>query len=235
MGEQRVGLVQGESNMHNFMAHLLKDVRALEYMLEHDWFETDTIRIGGEQEMFIVDKETFAPATIGPEMLEKLHKYPWADSELARFNLETNLTPHEFRGHCLSLMEAENMEHQRIIREQAKKMGAEIVLTGILPTLRKFDLAMENLTPRPRYFALMEAINQQLIGNAYELRLAGIDELLVKHDSPLLEACNTSFQVHLQVTPQEFVHLYNIAQTLAAPVMAIAANFAHCIWQTPLA
>ncbi|MEZ4985507.1 MAG: CBS domain-containing protein [Saprospiraceae bacterium] len=47
---------------------------------------------------------------------------------------------------------------------------------------------------------------------------------LVKHDSPLLEACNTSFQVHLQVTPQEFVHLYNIAQTLAAPVMAIAAN-----------
>ncbi|RME97681.1 MAG: CBS domain-containing protein, partial [Bacteroidetes bacterium] len=36
--------------------------------------------------------------------------------------------------------------------------------------------------------------------------------------------CNTSFQVHLQVTPSTFVPYYNIAQTLAAPVMAIAAN-----------
>jgi CBS domain-containing protein/gamma-glutamylcysteine synthetase len=121
-------------------------------------------------------------------------------------------------------MEAENNMHQTIIKKQARKMGAEVILTGILPTLRKFDLSMENLTPRPRYFALMEAINQQLIGTAYELRLTGIDELLVKHDSPLLEACNTSFQVHLQVTPDSFVQMYNIAQTLAAPIMAIAAN-----------
>lgn len=219
-----MGLVEGQENMHEFMRHLLQDVRALEYMLNNDWFETDTIRIGAEQEMFLVDKDTFAPSIIGPEVLEKLSQYPWADSELARFNLETNLTPREFSGHCLSLMEAENTEHQRIIREQARKMGAEVVLTGILPTLRKFDLSMDNLTPRPRYYALMEALNRQLIGNTFELRLSGIDELLVKHDSPLLEACNTSFQVHLQVTPATFVPLYNIAQVLAAPVMAISAN-----------
>jgi CBS domain-containing protein/gamma-glutamylcysteine synthetase len=174
--------------------------------------------------MFLVDINTFKPSLIGPEMLEKLSQYPWADGELAKFNLETNLTPREFKGKCLSQMEAENTKHQEIIREQARKMGAEVVLTGILPTLRKFDLEMENLTPRPRYYALMEAINRQLIGNAYELRLSGIDELLVKHDSPLLEACNTSFQVHLQVTPANFVPMYNIAQTLAAPIIAIAAN-----------
>ena len=210
--------------MQNFVRHLFKDVRALEYMLRNDWFETDTIRIGAEQEMCLVDLNTYKPANIGPEVLAKLSKYPWADSEFARFNLETNLTPREFKGTCLSQMEAENREHQRIIREQARKMGADVVLTGILPTLRKFDLDMSNLTPRPRYFALMEAINRQLIGNAYELRLSGIDELLVKHDSPLLEACNTSFQVHLQVTPATFVQMYNIAQTLAAPILAIAAN-----------
>lgn len=224
MGEQRVGLVESQESMHDFMRHLLQDVRALEYMLNNDWFETDTIRIGAEQEMFLVDKDTFAPCILGPEILEKLSKYPWADAELARFNLETNLTPREFSGHCLSQMEAENTEHQRIIREQARKMGAEVVLTGILPTLRKFDLSMDNLTPRPRYFALMEALNRQLIGSTFELRLSGIDELLVKHDSPLLEACNTSFQVHLQVTPATFVPMYNIAQTLAAPIMAISAN-----------
>lgn len=224
MGEQKVTLAQDEKSMHSFVLHLIKDVRALEYMLQNEWFESDTIRIGAEQEMCLVDKDDFTPATIGPEVLEKLSEYPWADGELARFNLETNLTPRVFTGKCLSEMEAENMMHQQIIRKQARLMGAEVVLTGILPTLRKFDLSMDNLTPRPRYFALMEAINRQLIGSAYELRLSGIDELLVKHDSPLLEACNTSFQVHLQVTPDSFVQMYNIAQTLAAPIMAIAAN-----------
>ncbi|MCB0641447.1 MAG: CBS domain-containing protein, partial [Phaeodactylibacter sp.] len=107
-------------------------------------------------------------------------------------------------------------------------------LTGILPTLRKFDLEMHNLTPKKRYFALMEAINEQLFGAAYELRLTGIDELLIRHTSPLLEACNTSFQVHLQVAPKDFVKMYNIAQALAAPVMAIAANspivFGRRLW-----
>ena len=224
MGEQRVTLVRDEKSMHHFVRHLLRDVRALEYMLNNDWFESDITRIGAEQEMCLVDIDSLTPATIGPEVLEKLSKYPWADGELARFNLETNLSPRELKGNCFSQMESENTKHQRIIRKQARAMGAEVVLTGILPTLRKFDLAMENLTPRPRYFALMEAINQQLIGTAYELRLTGIDELLVKHDSPLLEACNTSFQVHLQVSPASFVQMYNIAQTLAAPIMAIAAN-----------
>ena len=73
-----------------------------------------------------------------------------------------------------------------------------------------------------------------LIGSGYELRLQGIDELLVKHDSPLLEACNTSFQVHMQTTPTNFVKHYNMAQALTGPVMALAANspivFGRRLW-----
>ena len=88
MGEQRVNLVEDEQSMHNFIKLLLKDVQALDYMLNNDWFETDTIRIGAEQEMCLVDINTFKPSLIGPEMLEKLSKYPWADGELAKFNLD---------------------------------------------------------------------------------------------------------------------------------------------------
>jgi hypothetical protein len=47
-----------------------------------------------------------------------------------------------------------------------------------------------------------------------------MDELLMKVDSPLLEACNTAYQVHLQIKPQEFVTKYNIAQLITAPVLA---------------
>lgn len=224
MGEQQVSIAKEGSGMQTFVRNLLRDVSALEYMLDNDWFETDIIRIGAEQEMCIVDARTFKPACINIQVLEKMKQFPWVGTELARFNLETNLTPRVFTGTCLREMDKENRAYLDAIRAKLKPFKAEICLTGILPTLRKPDLEMHNLTPNPRYHALMEAINGQMLGSAYELRLSGIDELLVKHDSPLLEACNTSFQVHLQVTPETFVPMYNMAQALAAPVMAIAAN-----------
>ena len=222
MGEQRVSKVSDQRSMQKFVKSLLKDVQALEYMLEHKWFETGITRIGAEQEMVMVDKQ-YKPALIAMEALERMKDYPWVETELAKFNLETNLNPRELKGNCLSQMHKENSGNLNKIQKVLNKMGADIVLTGILPTLRKFDLDLENLTPKKRYKALMEAINEQLIGNSYELRLFGIDELLLKHDSPLLEACNTSFQVHLQVEPDEFVKMYNIAQAIAAPIMAISS------------
>lgn len=224
MGEQKVSLVSGDNQLQDFTKHLLRDVYAFEYMLENDWFESGIARIGAEQEMFLVDNKTYKPATINMEVLKKMKNWEWVTTELAKFNLETNLTPREFKGDCLRQMEMENLDYLNKIRDKLKPMDASLILTGILPTLTKMDLEMHNLTPNPRYVALMEAINRQLIGSFYELRLTGIDEILVKHQSPLLEACNTSFQVHLQVSPKDFVKYYNIAQTLAAPVLAISAN-----------
>ncbi len=219
-----MSLVSGGNQLQDFTKHLLRDVYAFEYMLENDWFESGIARIGAEQEMFLVDNKTYKPAMINMEVLKKMKNDPWVTTELAKFNLETNLTPREFKGDCLRQMEMENLDYLNKIRDKLKPMDASLVLTGILPTLTKMDLEMHNLTPNPRYVALMEAINRQLIGSFYELRLMGIDEILVKHQSPLLEACNTSFQVHLQVSPADFVKYYNIAQTLAAPILAIAAN-----------
>jgi CBS domain-containing protein/gamma-glutamylcysteine synthetase len=234
MGEQKVSLLQDDSQMQNSVRLLLNDVRAMEYMLENDWFETGITRIGAEQEMCMVHNKTLKPACIAVEALKKMKKWDWVETELARFNLETNLMPREFKGKCLSLLEKENSKNLSNIRKVVNKMGADIILTGILPTLNKDDLGFHNLTPQKRYFALMEAMKQQLIGKDFELRLTGIDELLVRHDSPLLEAVNTSFQVHLQIEPKDFVKMYNISQALAAPILAMAANspivFGRRLW-----
>ncbi|MEY4903641.1 MAG: hypothetical protein RLZZ292_1456 [Bacteroidota bacterium] len=234
MGEQKVMVVKEQAQMHQFVSHLLKDVQALEYMLENQWFEEGITRIGAEQEMCLVYNKTLKPAPINMEIMAKLKGCDWCVTELAKFNLEANLTPRVFTGKCLSDMEAENNEYLRIIQQKLNGYDAKIILTGILPTLRKFDLEMHNLTPKDRYQALMAAIDSQLLGDSYELRLSGIDELSIKHDSPLLEACNTSFQVHLQVDPQNFARMYNISQTLAAPIIAIAANspivFGRRLW-----
>lgn len=234
MGFQKVITADDQSKMMSFVRHLLDDVQAFEYMLENNWFEDDIIRIGAEQEMCLVNNKTFKPATINTEVLARLTDAPWCVTELAKFNLETNLSPREFSGRCLSEMEAENLRYLARIQEVLNDFDASIVLCGILPTLRKHDLDMKNLTPVDRYYALMAAIQKHLLGTSFELRVEGVDELLVKHDSPLLEACNTSFQVHLQVAPKEFVKMYNIAQALAGPMVSIAANsplvFGRRLW-----
>src|SRR4030095_4931842 len=234
MGEQLVSIVKSNDQMQQFVKSLLDDVNALEYMIQQNWFETDIVRIGAEQEMVLVDQKNFKPACINMEALQHMTDWPWVETELAKFNLEINLDPREFCGSALKDLEDETSDKLAKIESVVNKLGATIVLTGILPTLRKFDLEMSNLTPKQRYFALMEAINQQMVGNKYELNLVGIDELNIKHVPPLLEAVNTSFQVHLQVSPSDFAYMYNLAQALSAPVMALAANspivFGRRLW-----
>lgn len=84
-------------------------------------------------------------------------------------------------------------------------------------------MSINSLTDIPRYHALCEAIDN-LRGKEYELRIQGMDELLMKFDTPILEGCNTGFQVHLQIKPSEFVQKYNAAMAISAPVLATAVN-----------
>lgn len=221
MGDQNVKLASEDRQLQRFMQLLLRDVQALEQMLDGDMFESGITRIGAEQEMCLIDKH-FRPAPASMEVLEKANN-PMHTLELARFNYEVNLEPLEFTGTCLSDLEHNILNKLEGVRSVANQIGVDILLAGIAPTIRKIDVDMDNITPVDRYRALMKAINK-LRGGVYELRLRGIDELIFKTDSPLLEAANTGFQVHLQTAPQEFVQLYNIAQAIAAPTLAVATN-----------
>ncbi|MFV1883110.1 MAG: glutamate-cysteine ligase family protein [Balneola sp.] len=224
MGEQRVKLAKTNEQVQNFMKNVLKDLRALKKMLDEDWFETDTIRIGAEQELCLIDQNA-KPFFESGKVLETLGgDSEHFTTEFAKFNLEINVNPPlEFKGNALSEMEHNLQKRVEQVRAAAEKFGAEVLLTGILPTIRKADVSMDSLTPIPRYKALCEAIDN-LRGKEYELRIQGMDELLMKFDTPMLEGCNTGFQVHLQIKPDEFVSKYNIAQAITAPVLASAVN-----------
>lgn len=221
MGEERVKLADDNEEVQTFMKHVLRDMRALKTMLDEDWFETDTMRIGAEQELCMVDPHgKVFPKSM--EVLETLGEGNYT-TEFARFNLEINMEPLEFTGNSLSEMEHNLHDEVENVRKTVREMGGDILLTGILPTIRKMDVDIKNLTPLQRYEALCDAINK-LRGKEFELRIQGMDELLMKFDSPLLEACNTGFQVHQQVRPDEFTSRYNIAQAVTAPVLACAVN-----------
>lgn len=232
MGLQDVNRDDGNVALQAFKKHLLGDLRALEQMLDQGCIESGIRRVGVEQEVFIVDS-AWHPAPISMELLERIDD-PRFTTELARFNLEMNLDPQEFGGDCLRVMETQLLELIAKARSAAQTMNSDVVLTGILPTLQQSDLDLGNITDRPRYHALNDALTQ-LRGSAYEFKISGVDELSFKHYSVMLEACNTSFQVHFQTGPEEFSKLYNVAQAISAPVLAASVNspllFGKRLWR----
>jgi CBS domain-containing protein len=205
-----------------FTKALLVDLQALEEMLREGKIESGVRRFGAEQEAFLVDR-TFHPAPVAPEVLERLG-YGAFTTELARFNLEMNLSPVPLEGLCFSKVHSEILALLAEAKVAAAQAGADIFLGGILPTIEKSDLTFENITPFPRYYALNEALNRLRGGKPYNLKVVGWDELHVEHDNVMLEACNASCQFHLQVSAEEFPSFYNAAQTVLAPVLAVAAN-----------
>jgi CBS domain-containing protein len=234
MGEQAISAVDttDEQQLRAFMRAILDDLQALEQMIDLGMIESGVRRVGAEQEMFIVDR-TGSPAPLAMELLAELPSDTFT-TELARFNLEANLQPRLFEGDCLSSLHQELLQVVAMARAAAARRGADILLTGILPTIRLEDLGIEAMCPKPRYKLLNDTM-LRLKGGEFRTMIKGLDELQVSHDNILLEACNTSFQVHFQVGPQEFAKLYNLAQAVTAPVLAAAVNsptlLQHRLWR----
>jgi CBS domain-containing protein len=232
MGETRIHEKSSGDDLRTFMRALLEDVHALEAMLDKEGlFERGVRRVGAEQEMFLIDR-TMRPANKAPAILEELPE-AYFKPELGQFNLEANLSPQEFSRDCLSRMERELTELIEQARAAAERHGALVVLTGILPTLEKRDLGLESMMPIPRFYQLNQVM-RDLRGGAFRTYIKGLDEFQANHDNVMLEACNTSFQVHFQVAPEEFAKLYNVAQVATAPVLAAAVNspvlLRHRLW-----
>lgn len=221
MGRHDLPSAFSQAELRGFMKAILADVHALERMLDEDRFESGIRRIGAEQEMFLLDRA--GRAWNGAEQMMSALSHEQFTYELAQFNLECNLKPQVFGGRCLSTMEAELEGLLELARRAAHDQGGGIVLSGILPTLRRSDLSLDSMVQNPRYLALNNAM-AQLRGGDFEFRIKGVDELEMTHDNVMLESCNASFQVHFQVGPREFAKLYNTAQAITAPVLAASTN-----------
>lgn len=232
MGEHNVEQQIDERKAQEFMHALLEDLRALAFMLNDGRVESGKARIGAEQEMFLIDRD-FRPAPISLEVLQHANE-PRLTTEIARFNLEANLTPLDLTGNCFSRMEAELHDLLASTRASANTLNSDVLLSGILPTLQKSDLTLDNLTPITRYRELDRGVIR-MRGGPLAIHIKGLDELNLTHDNIMMESCNTSFQIHFQSNPEEFVNHYNVAQAITAPVLAAAVNspllFGHRLWQ----
>ncbi len=221
MGQQDLSIARDPESRKKFLKHLLHDVEAIELMLENAQFESGISRIGAEQEFCLVDKH-FRPSLNSLQVLEKIAD-PHFTPELARYNLEINLDPLIFTENCLSTMENSLRNLLNKAEAAAASFDEKIILTGILPSIDYRAVQMEYMTPKQRYEALANIISE-LRGEDFELNIMGVDELILKHHNILFEACNTSFQSHLQIEPDEFPDMFNWSQMLSGPVLSVAAN-----------
>jgi hypothetical protein len=232
MGEHKVEQYVDEQKSQAFMRALLEDLSALAYMLEEDCIESAVTRVGAEQEMFLIDRY-LRPAPVSLEVLKHAHDARLT-TEIARFNLEANLTPLKLENNCFTRMEQALVELIELARNSAVTQGADVLLSGILPTLQKSDLTLDNLTPVARYHELDRGVIR-LRGGPLSIHIKGLDELHLTHDNIMMESCNTSFQIHFQSNAKEFANHYNVAQAITAPVLAAAVNspllFGQRLWQ----
>lgn len=221
MGEHGVRRVRGEGDERAFTRALLHDLSAFERILSSPLVERGRRRVGVEQELFLVDAAG-RPAPCSSDVLERLGD-PRFTTELALFNLEANLPPVPLDGTFLRTVERMLGEILVRVRDAAAALGAEPLLVGILPTLRRSDLGPRNMSPEPRYRMLEEGV-QRLRGGPVAILIRGTDELYTDTDSVMPESANTSIQLHLQVDPEDFAAHYNAAQALSAPLLAAATG-----------
>ena len=221
MGHLDVKQLKSPKDKALYIHQLVKDLEALDLMLKRGLIEKQTIRIGAEQEFCITQKD-FSPNNNSVEVLEAIDDGHFT-TEIGKYNLEINSDPLELKTNCFSQLERQFKELLLKAIAVAKTKDSKIVLTGILPTLRLKHIKDTYMTDKPRYHVLNEALKLSRREH-FNIHIKGVDELNLIHDCVMLEACNTSFQTHLQINPDEFVEKYNWAQAISGPLLSSCAN-----------
>jgi CBS domain-containing protein len=232
MGRQKnIKKLQGQE-MQDYTRNLLNDIRALEWMIQNNLLEDKQPRIGVEQEIYLIDRY-WKPNPVVMDVLKNITD-PHFVTEFASFNAEINLEPLLFENDAFSKLHHELESKINLLTNACADCDSKALLVGILPNLQEDDVNLKNMTPLLRYRLLNEALTQLRQGY-FEFRINGIDELITKSKTPLFEACNTSFQLHYQITANEFVKKYNWALAITGPVLAIAVNspllFGKRLWK----
>ena len=231
MGDFRVRQIRDGKDRGRMYKYALNDIEAFEMMLEKGLFDSGPPKIGAEQELCLVNN-IGDPATTSLHFLENINDEHYTN-ELALFNLEINSDPEPLGGNCFSKMESELMSLLQKGYKMAEETDSRILMTGILPTLQYRHLQFDYMTPIKRYQTLSKTLFD-IRGANFEIYLQGVDELIMSLGSVLFEACNTSFQLHLQINPSEFVDKHNWSQMIAGPVLSACANspllFGNELW-----
>lgn len=221
MGDFSVRSIKDKYDRNRMYQHCLDDIKTFDIMWNENMFDNGPVHIGAEQELCIVDQQ-YQPAKSALYILDKVNDRHYTN-ELGLYNLEINLDPEKLEGKCFSIMENKLLRLLQLGHEQADLIQNKILMTGILPTINPQHLDFDYMTPIERYRTLSQML-YDMRGGSFEIYLQGVDELMASLGSVLFEACNTSFQLHLQIRADQFIDKFNWSQMIAGPVLAACSN-----------
>ncbi|MBM9467667.1 glutamate--cysteine ligase [Nakamurella sp. YIM 132084] len=223
-----------------FRTKVQRCLDVFERMLAGQSFDGDESRMTGlEIELNLVDAHG-QPTMRNAEVLNRIAD-PAFQTELGRYNIELNVPPRTWSGSQVLDLEAmlrASLDHATAMAEPA---DSEIVMIGILPTLRPEHFDTDWMSANPRYQALDRAVfaarreNIELdISSPGPLHGMPVERLHLYADTIAPESACTSMQLHSQVPPRRFAAHWNAAQALAGPQLALGANspflFGRRLW-----
>ncbi|MEU4546345.1 glutamate--cysteine ligase [Nonomuraea dietziae] len=205
-----------EADYLRFGERLTEQLAELRELLDRPGFGDGVTTVGAELELFLID-ERGRPLPRNAEVLDKLGDDRLV-VELGRYNVEANLTPLPLAGRPFTALATEMQELFKAVDGAIDGGGALPI--GILPTLGTGDFTHAAISDEARYRAMARGMRRLRL----EPFIVQIDELELEVQDIILEAANTSWQVHLRTPVADFARLYNAAQLAIGPVLAASGN-----------
>jgi hypothetical protein len=220
-----------DEDYRRFGDRLDAQVAHLARICERPGFGAGPATLGAELELPLVGAD-WKPCPCNLDVLAELAD-PRATVEIARFNLELNLSPVPAAGRPFSALGDEIRELLQRMAPVTARHGARVVPVGILPSVLPADVTHAAMTELPRYRALEAQVRRLRRGPAH-IRIQGEEPLAIEDDGVMMEGANTSFQVHLRVPADRFADTYNAAQLATIATVAISGNspvfLDHLLW-----
>ena len=190
-------------------------------------------KIGFELEATLTDKAGL-PAPGNAALIDHCPELT-LNTELARFNVEFNSPVYALKGDALGTMHAGLYKDWQQASLAAEQMDMQLLMIGILPSLRMAHLGLEFMSPMQRYRALNEQVLRMRHGQSLHLHIEGEESLGFDHRNVMIESVTTSFQLHWQVPFRQAHHYMNSMLMLSGPLLAAAVNspvlFGRRLWQ----
>jgi gamma-glutamyl:cysteine ligase YbdK (ATP-grasp superfamily) len=148
---------------------------------------------------------------------------PDFQTELAQFNIEINIPPKRLDGAVFQRLESDIRASLNHADDVANEAGSNVVMIGILPTVRPEHLTEDTFSANPRYALLNEQVFAAR-GEDIHIGIDGVERISTTADTIAPEAACTSLQLHLQVNPETFAAHWNASQAIGGVQLAMGAN-----------
>ncbi|MGP5195920.1 glutamate--cysteine ligase [Arthrobacter rhombi] len=178
--------------------------------------------IGVELELNLAN-EDFTPAMRNTQVLESIADEAF-QTEIGAFNIELNHPALDVSGRGLRELEEGLRAQLNHADARADEVGADLLMTGILPTLRPEQLQDPDWMSTGKRYAALNTSVLQARGEDVLIDISGQERLRFYAPTIAPEAACTSVQLHVQLSPAEFAPAWNAAQIIAGPQIALAAN-----------